>query len=407
MIGRYSSVLLIALALSCNRQAPQPTPVATQSGAAGNEHADQEDEGEAEDGHGGKSKAKNSGRDKTALRTDPDGARFSVPFVWETSKTDPLAVARDHLRDILHDNHRYIKEHPRPRVPNAGEQRPSTTLVTCSDSPVQVPALDASPENDMFVVRNMGNQLQSSFASVAYGVEELKTPVLLIVGHTDCDAVHLAVGKNASKTSKTLKRELARLPRPKIKKGASESEVLRQAAIDNVHFQVDTAIAQFQSLVHTSKLTIVGAIYDPGNGMRQGAGKLHIINVNSNRDPGAMKGFVAAVMSDGKIIRLQPEGDEDEHEVADESEHEAAQQSNREETEVRPVSPARRTKAEPRPIVHAAVAAARQDEPKTTTKDSVAFDLDQLEATTRSDAARSKAPAVDPAIIEASLVDRN
>ncbi len=390
MLGRYSPVLLLALALACNRQAPQPTPVAASASAVAKAHGEHGEEGHEEakeEGHGSKSKGKGSSKDKGGRTNEADGSRFSVPFVWETSKTDPLAVARDHLREILADNARYIKDHPRPRVPGPTEQRPSTTLVTCSDSAVQVPVLDATPENDMFVVRNMGNQLENSLGSVEYGISELKTPVLLIVGHTDCDAVHLAISKDSGKGSKALRRELAHIPQPKAKKLASEGELLKQAVIENVHLQVEAAISQFQSLVHTSKLTIVGAVYDPGNELRQGAGKLHIINVNSNRDPAAMSAFVAAIMSDNKIIRLEPDGEQDEHgALEDESEgaaeeHEAPEEA-RVERHSRPASAARHARPEPHSEVHATVAS-RHEAPSGKKHEAVAFDLDQLEATTR------------------------
>lgn len=398
MNGRYPTVLLLALAFACNRQAPQPVPVATTSAAVA-----QSEEGQDEkEAHGGK---RSKSKDKTAARVEGDTSRFSVPFVWETSRNDPLAVARGHLREILSDNARYIKTRGRQKVPGPGEQQPSTTLVTCSDSHVQVPQFDATPEHDMFVVRNLGNQLGNALASVSYGIEELKTPVLLIVGHTDCDAVHLAVGKNASKTSRALKKELARIPQPKNTKITTEAERIKEAVIENVHLQVADAIAQYHSLVHTSKLTIVGAVYDPHNLMRQGAGKLHIVNVNSNRDPSAMSAFVAAVLSDNKIIRLDPEGAPDEQDASEDYAEElgrysapAAVKTPRSgsngvtaRTATRPSAP---TKTAPTPhegsnAVHA----------------SVAHGLEQLESATRESAARPKSPAVDPSIIEASLVD--
>jgi carbonic anhydrase len=407
MIGRYSSVLLMAVALSCNRQAPQPTPVAASSVAVASAHAE-EGHDEGQKSHSGKTKGKANKDKGAAHQAGGEGGRFSVPFVWETSKTDPLAVARDHLREILADNARYVKEHPRPRVPQPGEQRPSTTLVTCSDSAVQVPVLDATPENDMYVVRNMGNQLATSLPSVAYGIEVLKTPVLLIVGHTGCDAMHLSGGDGGA-TGKSLKRELARIPQTKPRK-LSKGDAATQAVFENVHSQVEAAIAQFQSLVHTSKLTIVGAVYDPGNELRGGAGKLHIINVNSNRDPASMNAFVAAISSDNKIIRLDPEAAHEEHEESgteEEAEDEPQEESHAGQSP-RPTPIARRAQTDRHTSVHAAVIPDSHEATRDkNAKESVGLELDQLEAATRENAGRSKSPAVDLSIIEASLVDHN
>lgn len=400
MIGRFSTALVVTLALACSRQAPQPAPAAAGNVAAESQDGEGDEAGE-EETHAAKSRSRAT-KDKQAPRAvEGEGANFSVPFVWQTSKTDPLAVTRQHLREILTDNTRYAKEHARMKAPGPGDQRPSTTLLSCSDSHIQVPALDATPENDMFVVRNMGNQLDNALPSVEYGIGELKTPLLLIVGHTDCDAVHLAVNRDP-KVSKALKRELARIPVPKTKKPASGNELLKQAVLENVHMQVETAIGRFQSLVHASKLTIVGAVYDPANALRQGAGKLHIINVNSNRDPAAMSAFVKAVMSDNKIVRLDPEAphDGEEHELADESEAEEPRSlvSSRSTPTARAPQSARK---EPTQMA----VATRQEAPKKK-NDSMGFDLDQLEAASK-ETMRSKSPAVDPSIIEASLIDHN
>src|SRR5688572_10690562 len=101
--------------------------------------------------------------------------------------------------------------------------------------------------------------------------------------------------------------------------------------------------------------------------MRQGAGKLHIINVNSNRDPGAMNAFVAAILSDNKIIRLEPEGEHEEHSEHEatepEEEHEPAQEARAESAHSRPVSVARRTTPSPRTSARVKAPAEYHEEP--------------------------------------------
>jgi len=60
------------------------------------------------------------------------------------------------------------------------------TLLTCADSRVQVNILGFEATNKIFVVRNIGNQIMPVFGSVDFGVMHLKTPLLLIMGHTHC-----------------------------------------------------------------------------------------------------------------------------------------------------------------------------------------------------------------------------
>src|SRR3989304_1854155 len=52
-------------------------------------------------------------------------------------------------------------------------QKPRATVVTCSDSRVHTNMLDKTPEGDLFMVRNIGNQLASTMGSVQYGVKHL------------------------------------------------------------------------------------------------------------------------------------------------------------------------------------------------------------------------------------------
>ena len=59
-----------------------------------------------------------------------------------------------------------------------------------------------SPDNDLFMVRNIGNQMATAEGSVEYGVRHLHTPLLLIIGHAACGAI-----KAASETIAALSRQ--------------------------------------------------------------------------------------------------------------------------------------------------------------------------------------------------------
>jgi len=71
------------------------------------------------------------------------------------------------------------------------KQEPYITLITCSDSRVQTEVLGIEPVNNVFVIRNIGNQLLSNIGSVDYGIYHLKTPLLIIMGHVRCGALFL------------------------------------------------------------------------------------------------------------------------------------------------------------------------------------------------------------------------
>jgi hypothetical protein len=63
--------------------------------------------------------------------------------------------------------------------------------------------------------------------------------------------------------------------------------------------QVSAALTHFGRDVQAGQLTVVGAVYDFRNDLMQGAGKLVIVNVNGNSEPGRMSAFVEAISSNG------------------------------------------------------------------------------------------------------------
>jgi carbonic anhydrase len=155
-------------------------------------------------------------------------------------------------------------------------QAPRATMVYCSDSRVQTINFTQSPENDVFVVRNIGNQLPTAKGSVDYGVEHLNTPVLIFIGHSDCGAIKVA-SSDYSNLPAHIKEELDTLNMPK-------GEALNKGIALNVNNQVDRAMKMFGQRVKDGKLVILGAIYDFRDDFKHGVGKLVFINVNGEKD---------------------------------------------------------------------------------------------------------------------------
>ena len=80
----------------------------------------------------------------------------------------------------------------------------------CSNSRIQNDDFKMHDINDLFVIRNIGNQIKNSSGSVEYGIYFLKTPVLLIVGHSGCGAIKAIVDKTDVNNS-NIERELESL----------------------------------------------------------------------------------------------------------------------------------------------------------------------------------------------------
>jgi carbonic anhydrase len=71
-----------------------------------------------------------------------------------------------------------------------GGQHPFATILTCSDSRVRPEYIFDSNMGEIFNIETAGNVVDAiALGSLEYGVEHLRTPVLMILGHTDCGAV--------------------------------------------------------------------------------------------------------------------------------------------------------------------------------------------------------------------------
>jgi len=165
-------------------------------------------------------------------------------------------------------------------------QHPRVTVVGCSDSRFQTGALDKTPENDLFVIRNIGNQYTSNEGSVEYGVHHLHTPLLLITGHTRCGAIKAAMS-DYSEESSAIRKEVDTLALSikKAKFSGSEDQKWVQGVVQNVKMQVMFATKRFEAEVKSGKLTVLGVVYDLANDLNEGYGKLKIVSVNNETDP--------------------------------------------------------------------------------------------------------------------------
>lgn len=155
-------------------------------------------------------------------------------------------------------------------------QKPRATVVSCSDSRVHTNMWDKTPEGDLFMIRNIGNQLATAKGSVQYGVNHLGSSLLLFVGHSRCGAIGAASG-DYSKLEEPIKKELDTI---NIAKGSASIDGVKI----NVNNQVAAALKEWAEQVKNGELLVVGAVYDFADDMKQGAGRLNIININGETD---------------------------------------------------------------------------------------------------------------------------
>lgn len=212
------------------------------------------------------------------------GSLLLHPHFLSAHETTPAFTeqVRVFVKNMVTDNDKHVAQISKDDFKAIAEgQSPRATVVTCSDSRLQTKAFNQSPVNDLFFIRNIGNQIKSAEGSVEYGVHHLHTPVLLIIGHSHCGAIQAALG-DYSKESKAIRQELDNLHLPK----ATE---LNDGVIENINQQVKYAMTKFKDPIAKKELMVIGAVYDFRDDFHQGHGRLILINLNGESDVAKIK----------------------------------------------------------------------------------------------------------------------
>ena len=148
------------------------------------------------------------------------------------------------------------------------------TVITCSDSRVPVELIFDAGVMDIFVIRVAGNVADTDeTGSIEYGLAHVNTPVLVVLGHTQCGAV-TAVTQAVHGEGHQLERNIPPLVDniiPAVKRAitmhpkAPDDEVISYAIEENVWQSIEdlfmTSPAS-RKFVNQGKVKVVGAIYD-------------------------------------------------------------------------------------------------------------------------------------------------
>lgn len=201
--------------------------------------------------------------------SDHHGLSLSDP------KTSDEALAR-----LVAGNECYIAEHfifgderrtQERRLEVAPSQKPYAMVLACADSRVSPEIVFNAGLGDLFVVRVAGNIVHpdcfGTFGSLEYGIEELKIPLLLVLGHEGCGAVKAAI--KAIESGSVFPGKIGSLAdriRPVVEVVAKQSgDLLRNAVAANVKQGVDRLQASNEIIspnVASGRLKVVGGVYE-------------------------------------------------------------------------------------------------------------------------------------------------
>ena len=195
----------------------------------------------------------------------------------------------DKAVEILKEgNRRFVRGQPqRPnlspeRIIKAGRESQNdhayATVLSCSDSRVPVEHIFDAGIMDLFIVRVAGNVCDTDeIGSIEYGLAHVKTPVLVVLGHSQCGAV-TAVTEAIDGHGHPLERNIPRLLdniEPAVKRAMEKyphlkgKEVIPYAIEENVWVAMEDLFMSspaVRDLVKQGKTKVVGAIYDVGTG---------------------------------------------------------------------------------------------------------------------------------------------
>lgn len=192
------------------------------------------------------------------------------------------------LQSIKETNSSYTEAKEHEIKTFASSQTPACTLVMCCDSRAHSTSFTFNPENNFFIVRNIGNQYILNQGCIEYGVRVLNTPLLIFLGHTGCGAVKASMSDYSNLHSSII-REIDHLAlsikKSDINSTCSETVQWRDAVINNVNQQVDLAIKDFHDLRNDKSLAIIGMVLDIDNSRGEGHGKISVVNLNGETDP--------------------------------------------------------------------------------------------------------------------------
>lgn len=163
-------------------------------------------------------------------------------------------------------------------------QSPRCLWIGCADSRVPAESMVQAGPGELFVLRNVANQVlpedDGTMSGVYYALTALKVDTVIICGHTSCGGVayatQQATASQRAQQNDPLFRQMTTLShhlRDSLESYPqwlqSEEEVFqRQMVEQNVRLQINqlATTSLFQSVVQERPVALYGCIYDLGHG---------------------------------------------------------------------------------------------------------------------------------------------
>jgi carbonic anhydrase len=207
------------------------------------------------------------------------GSQRLAPSVLATDyAATPTVPAAQGLQLLIDGNQRFVdgtltafSNLVQDRGAGAGGQSPFAVIVCCSDSRVRPELVFDQTLGQLFMVRTAGQVIdEAARGSITFGVDILKAPLLVVLGHSGCGAVEAAIAGIQGQPIPGYAYRFAEGIGPAVQGVIDEpGDLLDNAIRANIAIGVDqirTAEPDLTAAVSSGKLTITGGYYDLTSG---------------------------------------------------------------------------------------------------------------------------------------------
>ncbi|MCK5322558.1 MAG: hypothetical protein KAJ45_00385 [Desulfobulbaceae bacterium] len=193
---------------------------------------------------------------------------------------------------------------------------PYITWLADPDARIQPELIMSNPQDKVYTVRVLGNQLELAKGSVDYGVRRLRSTILLITGNTGNQALRFYL-EGLVQLEPDIMKDLKHLPikpqKPEKKKTKKPQKTKKEkkenlkekwldSVEDNIDYQIEQALARYKDRVKSGRLIIVGGIIDLTNAYGRGYDRLIIISINGEKDDEKLRSLPVMIRLEPKIL---------------------------------------------------------------------------------------------------------
>jgi carbonic anhydrase len=151
----------------------------------------------------------------------------------------------------------------------ADAQHPMAIVLSCADARVPPEYVFNTGLGDLLVIRTAGEVVDRSIlATIEHGAEQMRIPLLVVMGHESCDVVKTAVESKSAAPSPNLDYLLKAIQAAR-KPSTQERDEVKTLVLANVEQVINDAMSRsvlLRRLVDEGRLSVVGAYYEMVSG---------------------------------------------------------------------------------------------------------------------------------------------